>query len=716
MSWIKRCLSLLLLNLMILNLNAQVSVKAQFTKVAPEINGRVSESVWEEAVPITEFFQREPDNGVPVSQKTEVYILYDQNYLYFGFKCFEKSNGIVAKELARDVSLKNDDRIQIILDTFLDQRNGYWFQIGPRGSIGDALVSQNGAALNKEWDGLWEGRSAIHEQGWDCECAIPFKTLNFHPGQTTWGLKLIRNIQRRLEASYWPVANLNTYRFQVSDAGLLTGLEDISQGIGLDLNPYTLTGWDQKTGQKHKFPFEAGLDMFYQVTPSLKSAITVNTDFAQTEVDARQINLTRFKLHFPEKRDFFLDGANYFYFGIDGDRETNYSTRLIPFFSRRIGLDGSGNPIPILGGAKITGQVGDWNLGFLDIMDEREGKNKNFFAARVSRNIGKQSMLGMIATHGNATSDADNFLYGLDLKLATSTFQKNKNLALLIFGLKSKTAGLVNNDYAYGAQIAYPNDLFLLRLGFHEIAKNFQAGMGFIPRHDIRETYLESALGPRPNRWGLLQVLAKIDLDYITNLENRLLTRTLAITPLSLRFKSGDNLAFTISPLYEHLTENFKIHPEHQITTGGYDFLRYSCYFESALQRNFWATAKYSQGKFYDGNRTEMALAAGYKIAVPLFLGLEAEHNDISLPDGDFTTQIYRLNVNFLFSPFMTLYNYIQYDNLSQKMGWQSRFRWILKPGTEILLVWNSVWQDPLERHEITESTTRLKFRYVYRF
>jgi hypothetical protein len=437
------------------------------------------------------------------------------------------------KEMARDVSLGEDDRVQIILDTFLDGRNGYWFQIGPRGSIGDALISDNGATFNKEWDGLWEGKARIHASGWDAEVAIPFKTMNFRPGQTTWGLKLIRHLRRHLESSYWPSANLDTYRFQVSDCGLLEGLEGITQGIGLDIAPYALTGLDQN-GTRVAAVGDAGVDFFYQLTPGVKSALTFNTDFAQTEVDTRQINLTRFPLFFPEKRDFFLDGSNYFTFGPTGQT-------LIPFFSRRIGLDPGGNPIPIIWGAKVTGQMGQWNMGFMNLMDDRATRNPNFTVARIRRNLGTQSSVGMITTLGNSLTEADNVVTGLDFRLASSKIRGNKNLALTLFGLRSSTEGKPGADSAFGAEFLYPNDLVNVRAGFHQIERNFQPGIGFVPRTDIRQSYLATEIGPRPGRLGILQYLVGIDLEYITDLQNRLLTREFSYSPLHLRFVTGRN-------------------------------------------------------------------------------------------------------------------------------------------------------------------------------
>ena len=352
------------------DLLSQPSVKAVFTEVAPHIDGFVNDDVWRSAASISDFYQREPVPGDPVSQPTEFLFLFDHNNIYVAIRCSDEPGGITAKELARDVSLGEDDRIQVIFDTFLDGRNGYWFQIGPRGSIGDGLVSENGKTFNKSWDGLWDGKARITDTGWEAEMIIPFKTMGFKKGNDTWGLKLIRYIKRKSEMSTWPETSLNGEKFSVSDGGRITGLTGITQGIGLDLIPYLTGGFSRKENSDPDPVLDGGIDAFYQITPSLKAAVTINTDFAQTEVDEKQINLTRFSLYFPEKRDFFLDGSSYFTFGINGDDDNPQKTAMIPFFSRRIGLDSSGNPVPINYGGKFTGKAGKFNIGMLHIKDD----------------------------------------------------------------------------------------------------------------------------------------------------------------------------------------------------------------------------------------------------------------------------------------------------------------------------------------------------------
>lgn len=701
----------------IAELIAQPEIKAVFTETPPVIDGIVNEDVWRNASLVNELFQREPKAGAPVSEKTEFFFLYDHNNIYIGIHCFDDPENITAKELARDVSLGEDDRVQIILDTYLDGRSGYWFQIGPRGSIGDALVNENGKDFNKSWDGLWDGKAKITENGWDGELIIPFKTLGFKKGNSTWGLKLIRYIKRKSEASYWPATSLNANKFQVSDAGRITGLTDITQGIGLDVIPYLTGGISKKQDIDAKPVIDGGLDAFYNITPSLKAALTINTDFAQTEVDEKQINLTRFNLFFPEKRDFFLDGANYFTFGINGDSENPQGTQMIPFFSRRIGLDGNGNPVSIKYGGKFTGKIGKWNLGTLHIKDDNEWDNPGFTVGRISRNIGKQSSLGVIGTNGNAFSGAKNTLAGVDLRLASSQISGNKNITYNLYGLKSFTTGLSGNDLSFGTEINYPNDLFNFRAGYFQIGENFTPGLGFVPRKNIRNLYGGIGIGPRPKNSPVMQVKSGIKYAFISNLKTGdLQTSQIDLNLTDIIFLSGDLISLSSQYQYESLEKDFHIYETFVIPVDKYNFWRYSLQLTSAKRRNLWVATKLGLGSFYSGKRTDWLLQAGYKVLVPLYIGMESDRKWVYLPDGSFVTQIYRVNLNFLFSPNLSWYNYAQYENQTETIGWQSRLQWIIKPGKEIFLTFNSPLIDPLDRFRAEVYEARVKVKYTIRF
>ncbi len=703
--------------LTITELYAQPGIKAVFTRIAPVIDGKLDDDVWKNAVMINDLYQREPNTGQPVSEKTEFYFLYDHNNIYVGVHCHDNPDLITAKELARDVSLGDDDRVQVIFDTYLDGRSGYWFQIGPRGSIGDALVNENGKDFNKSWDGLWDGKAKITEDGWEGELMIPYKTLAFKNGNSTWGLKLIRYIKRKSEIATWPATSLNANRFQISDAGKITGINDITQGIGLDVIPYATGGFSKLPLEDARPVATGGLDIFYNITPSLKAALTFNTDFAQTEVDDKQINLTRFSLFFPEKRDFFLDGANYFTFGINGDSENPMNTQNIPFFSRRMGLDADGNPVPIIYGGKFTGKIGNWNMGFLHIKDDNKWNNPGYTVGRISRNLGKQSSIGLIGTNGDAFSNVNNSLAGLDLRLASSEIAGNKNLTYNLYGIKSFTDSLKGNDVSFGTEVNYPNDFLNFRAGYLQIGQDYNAGLGFVPRKNIRNYYGGFGLGPRPKNSPVMQVKTGIRYIFYTDLKHGgLETSAIDLNLFDIIFLSGDDISFTSEYQFESLKENFNILDEHVIPAGDYNFWRHTLTLTSAKRRKFWLATKVGLGSFYSGSRQDFLIQAGYKVFVPFYVGVESDRKWVTLPDGSFITQIYRLNLNFLFSPNVSWYNYAQYENQTRIIGLQSRFQWIIKPGREIFLTFNSPLIDPLERFHAEAYEARLKVNYTIRF
>jgi hypothetical protein len=696
---------------------SQPVIKAAFTSVQPVIDGRVDEEIWDNAAIINELFQREPKTGEPVSEKSEFLFLIDQNNIYIGIRCYDDPGGIIAKELARDVGLDNDDRVQVIFDTYLDGRSGYWFQIGPRGCIGDALVNANGKEFNKSWDGLWDGKAKITSDGWQAELIIPFKTLGFKKGSDTWGLKLIRYIRRKSEISTWPETSLNADRFQLSDAGRISGMSNITQGIGLDIVPYATVGINKKSEVDPESLFEVGGDAFYQITPSLKAAITVNTDFAQTEVDERQINLTRFNLFFPEKRDFFLDGSNYFTFGINGDRENTHNKDLIPYFSRRIGLDTKGDPVAIKYGGKFTGKIDKWNMGLLHIKDDNKWDNPGYSVGRISRNLWKQSSIGIIATNGNAFSADDNSTAGIDLRLASSEISGNKNIVYNLYGIKSFTQGLIGNDISFGTELNYPNDLLNFRFGYMQIGSNFMPGLGFVPRRNIRDFYGGIGVGPRPKNSKLLQIKSGIKYTLISDLENGGRQSSLIDFNYSeFIFLSSDIISLSTQYNFESLENDFNIFPGHVIPADDYTFWRHSVQLMSAKQRKLWASVKGGFGSFYTGTRNDWLMQIGYKVFVPVFIGLESDRRYVNLSDGKFIAQIYRLNLNFLFSPNISWHNFVQYENQTETVGWQSRFQWIIKPGKEIFFTWNSPFMEPMERLKPEIYDARLKIKYTIRF
>ncbi len=439
-----------------------------------------------------------------------VRVLYDEDNLYVGILCRDGDpRAVVSTQLARDGELDVDDHVSVVLDPFFDQRNGFFFQVNPAGARTDGQISNNQERLTFNWDGIWNAGARRTDDGWVAEIAIPFKTLRFKPGQTTWGFNVERSIKRKQEEDRWASARKDVWISNLSKAGLLTGLENLRQGRGWELRPYVSGGEELSDGK-----FKAGLDVTKNLAPNLTGVLTVNTDFAETEVDARQINLTRFPLFFPEKRQFFLEGAGTYDVAGLGTRNPDF----IPFFSRRIGLVGTeeSQEVPILAGAKLAGRLGNYNIGFLDVetqkVDEievdgetRSLERQNLLAARLSRNVFRQSSVGFFATRGNPDGTGDNSMVGADMRLATSTFRGDKNLSLALWVARSDDGAHGRSDGAFGAQLDFPNDLWDVSVNFKHFGDAFVPAMGFLPRAAINKLNTGIAFQPRPGRWGIRQ-------------------------------------------------------------------------------------------------------------------------------------------------------------------------------------------------------------------
>ena len=672
------------------------SATAVRTERPPVIDGRLDDEVWRTAPPIGPLTQVVPVEGAEPSERTEVRFLYDSKHLYMGIRCFDSEpEKIISTTSLRDAFLDVDDRVEIVFDTFLDRRNAFFFQINAGGSKGDALITNNGSDFNKPWNGIWEGKAHIDAEGWSAELALPFKTLNFREGLGTWGFNIHRFIGRRLESAQWSRPRRNYRLFNIVHAGNLNGLEGLEQGIGLDVVPFFTGSWrsERKDGSGNRIDDvdvfgEPGLDAFYKLTPSLNLGLTVNTDFAETEVDERQNNLTRFPLFFPEQRDFFLQDAGLFDF--PGD--------TIPFFSRRIGLTDDGREVPILGGARLTGRAGDYNIGIVDVETESttidsgggptELDAQNLFAARVSKNVGDQSTVGGIFTNGDPGGGSNSVL-GLDAQYRTSEFGGDKNFVATAWGLWADTEGVHDGELAYGAAVSYPNDRLSWFASFAEVQDNFDPALGFVQRRDIRRYSAGTTFQPRPEDSAVRRYEFSIDTDLFTTTNDVVETWEMEIQPFGVEFESGDGFRIEIEQAHDELFESFEIRPGIVIPPGDYDFTRGRFELESSEKRDVSGGFNVALGEFFDGMRDRYSVFMTWRPS-PLFIGqVEYSHNDVDLPAGEFTTQFGMLRANFSFTPEIAWNNFVQWDNESKELGLNSRLFWIPEPGREIYLVFN---------------------------
>ena len=702
------------------------------------IDGSLNEAAWSSAPKIGELVQRQPDTGSAPSERTEVTLLRDEDNLYIGVIAYDSEpNRVVATQMARDASLNADDRIEILLDTFRDQRSAFYFATNPAGALVDGLAFANGQ-LNTEWDAIWDVRTTRTSSGWTAEFAIPFKSLSFPAGQSVWGFNIARTISRKLEDDRWSGARLDTQFLQVSEAGEITNLGGLTQGIGLDLRPFLAGRWLNVAGgdDEDDFSGKPGLDIFYSITPSLRLTATINTDFGETEVDARQINLTRFSLLFPEKRAFFLEGAGVFSFASTGPETPGgipgTGADLYPFFSRRIGLIG-GQEVPLDAGVKLTGTVGRTEVGVLSVrtrdLQSDDGTviadDEGFFIGRVKRNLFEQSYVGAIFTAGNPSPGASAQTYGADARLATSRFLgRQNNFVVDGFAVRGVTGADSTDDWSYGFSAAYPNDKFDAQVAFREIQRNFRPALGFFQRDNARLLRVGASYNPRPRFLNIQQMFHDLYYTRFTNLDNNLVESwDLYIAPLDWHFQSGDSVhaVFDVNPMYERLFETFEISPGVFLPPGEYRFTRFRTNAMSAARRRLSASASVGTGSYWSGHAEQVTASVTYRLPPWFNMSVSTNQTFARLPEGDFIARIYTTNIGYTASPRLSFSNLIQYDNRSRNLGWQSRVRWTLQPGNDLFFAFNQGWvqeedENQSLRFRVQDTKLSAKFQYSYRF
>jgi len=703
------------------------------------VDGALSEAIWHSAPKIGELIQRQPYEGEPASERTEVTLLRDDDNLYIGVVAYDSEPGrAIGTQMARDAGLNADDRIEILLDTFRDQRSAFYFATNPAGALVDGLAFSNGQ-LNTDWDAIWQVRTSRTDEGWVAEFAIPFKSLSFPAGQDAWGFNVSRTIYRKLEEDRWSGARLETQFLQVSEAGEIQNLGGPSQGIGLDLRPFLAGRWLRLArGAEDDFDRKPGLDLFYSVTPSLRLTATFNTDFGETEVDARQINLTRFSLLFPEKRAFFLEGAGVFSFASTGPEPPGgipaTGADLFPFFSRQIGLL-SGTEVPIDMGVKLTGTIGRTDIGVLDVRsgDLQIGNrlvadDKNFFVGRIKRNLFQQSYIGAIVTDGHPAPGQDGRVYGADLRLATSRFLgRQRNFVVNAYGVRSENRNVSGQDWSYGFSAHYPNDRYVAQVVVRDIQENFRPALGFVQRNNVRMMRAGASWNPRPrDMFNILQMSHDIFFTRFTRLDNNEVESwDLYVTWWDWHFKSGDNMhgMFDFNPTYERLFETFEISPGVFLLPGEYRFTRFrNNLLSTAAKRPLSASVNLLFGNYWSGRAEQVIATLTYKLPPRLTLSISTNQTFARLPEGHFIARIATSNVAYAISPSLSFSNLVQYDNRSRNLGWQSRVRWTLQPGNDLFFAFNQGWVQELEeenrnlRFRAQDTKVSAKFQYSYRF
>ena len=697
------------------------SVRIVRTAEPPVIDGMLDEEAWRLAVPLEDLHEIQPTEYAPASERTVVYLTYDSDAIYIGARLYQDPSEVTARILRQGEEVFGDDWFSVVLDPFHDRRSGYHFLTNPNGLRQEGLF-QNVSEEQWDWQGIWYAASAIDDEGWTTEIAIPFKTLSFDPANDTWGINFRRAIAIRDERTGWVSRNRNS---DPSTSGIVVGLVGLEQGVGLDivpsatwLNRRILRGDDPATPEidadAAENDFEPSFDVFYKITPSLTGSLTVNTDFSATDVDDRQVNLTRFGLFFPEKRDFFLQDADIFEFG---GLEANGR----PFFSRRIGLSGEGTPIDLAVGGKVTGRVGRFNLGLLSVRQDEFGlvPADNATVARVSVNLLAESSAGMIATEGNPGSPVDNSLVGLDFLYRNSRLPGGKLLEVGAWTQESDTEGEIADQDAYGVRVDAPNNTGLGGgLAYTRLGQGFEPGLGFLNRPGVEALGLETLYTHRPAAGYLRAIGGGYELERIELLNGELQSQAVEYRLIGLENRVGDELSLEYEAQQERLQEDFEIHDGIVIPQGHYSFRNTRLSLETADQRRIFGRFDYQTGDFFDGERTEIAAEINWRPSGRLRTGLAYEWNDIRLPGGDFVTRLVGFRTDVAFSSRLSLITRIQYDNVSELMGVNLRLHWIPEAGREGFIVVNHDLEDrDLDnRFHSALSEAGVKFSYTFRF
>jgi len=706
------------------------TIAAGRTSSVIRLDGRLDETAWQGAQ-VFSLTQQSPRPGQETPYVTEVRVLISGDSLYLGFKCIDPHpEKIAVHTLQRDGDVSGDDTISIVLDTYGDRRTGYFFQINAGGALVDGLISgPKGVSLN--WDGIWDARTARTKVGWTAEIVIPARTLSFTRGLHAWGLNVQRFIARDTTTLRWSSPTLDSLLYDLSRAGSLTDVEILQQGHGFEVSPY-VSGRvsDDFTTRDRAWQGAVGSDFSWRIASQMTAVVTVNTDFAESEVDTRQINTTRFPLLFPEKRAFFLEGSNQFAFGLGLDKTEiaryGVGTAFLPFFTRRIGLR-DGRPIPIDAGIKLSGRAGRWNLGVLDVQtrDVKGVQGTNLSGTRLSYDFNEKLRIGTLITHGDPENFQSNTLIGFDSVWRTSTFQGNKNLLVGGWMAVNAETNASGRRSAWGFEAEYPNDKVDCELGLNQFGESLSPALGFLPRPGTRWYQGGCEYRQRPSQdgpFGWIRVEAlEAYYNRISDLGGRNETSRYFFSPISTTLTSGEHMEVNVAIDREFLPSPFAIVPAVSIAPGQYSFTRWRFQFLSSKHRPLQVGSTTWAGPFYSGRLTQWdSYVQLNTMKGKLQLGILATNNFGRLKEGSFVQRLWQSQIALALSPKLVFSSFVQYDNQSQNVGMNSRVRWTVKPGSDLFIVWNRGWQRNLgERDDLSlipqNDLLAVKFRWTIR-
>lgn len=700
------------------------SIEAVRVETAPVIDGLLDDDAWALATPITDFHQTRPGDQTPTSENTEVRILYTRDAIYIAARMDDSNPELIATPTLRHgQGLGPDDRLVIILDPFNTRRTGYRFETNLNGVRHDALYTTVND-FNADWSTIWDVKTSVYENGWIAEIEIPFKSLPMDPNTEEWGFNFGRGIRRRNEEMAWVSFNRG---FNPSIAGTLTGMRDMSQGVGLDIVPsLAVVQRKNHVSGDASNQVNPSLDAFYRLTPSLNAALTINTDFSAVNVDNRQVNLDRFNLFFPEQRSFFLNDADLFQFGNignTGNQATNDGSvqNARPYFSRKIGLGPGGVPVDIDYGGRISGRLGRWNIGTLAIQQGAYGAldPSTLLVSRVSANVLSESNIGFVLTDGDPTSNRDNTVFGTDFRYLNTRLASGKALEADAWYMQSETPGLIGDDASWGLGLRSPNNQGLRGgFGVKEVQQNFNPAMGFVNNAGIRDFVFDVGyIHFMPAGGRIQQLLTGFDAQRVNSIDGGLQSEALRYTFLEVTTNSRDFLRLRGAANKEVIRQPFVVYRsggrQVVIEPGAYEFHRGGFRIQTADQRPVSFSLNAFGGGFYTGSRDNYNAQMRFQFR-RFILDAGYDYNSISLPQGDFITRLITLNTQYAFTSNFYWVTNVQYDNVSELIGVNTRLQWIPKAGQEGFIVFNYNLEDADKDNDFQAMSGDLSIKFTY--
>jgi len=705
------------------------------------LDGKLDDAVYARIPPVSGFIQQVPDEGAPATEATDTWVFFDDENIYITAKCWDSHpERMVANEMRRDnFNIFQNENLSIMLDTFYDRRNGFMFQTNPLGALRDQAFGDEGQAINRDWNTVWNVKASIFDQGWIVEVVIPFKSLRFSAGgDQVWSINIRRSVKWKNEDSYLtPVSRSHGPRgiYRASESATLVGIQTPASARNLEFKPYAIstvvTNNDADPVVSNDLSGDFGFDVKYGLTKSLIADGTYNTDFAQVEEDQQQVNLTRFSLFFPEKREFFLEGQNIFSFagvqtrGNFGSRPGGTIGNLTPimFFSRRIGLTADGVD-PIIAGGRVTGRAGNYRVGALNIQTEGIGDlldPTNFSVLRLRRDIGRRSDIGVIGTHRTTSvteAGTSNSLVGFDGNFAFGTnLRLNGYYALTDTRLDSGSS-LKGDESSYLGRLDYNGDRYGLQLEQLKVGEAFRPELGFLRREAFSRSFVQGRFSPRPAsiEW-IRRFVFEGTGDYVEGEPTGRVETRRAQGVFRVELEAGDQVAVEYNTQYELLPEEFEISPGIILPAGGYDFEDVRFIYQIAPQRRLPGFVSYRSGSFFNGNRRALSFNGRVEITSQFSFEPQISLNFVELDQGDFEAHVVATRVNYTLSPRSFVSGLFQWNSSNGTLSSNIRLRWEYEPGSDLFVVYSDGrLTDPMGLPALSNRSFAIKFTKLFRF